>query len=142
MIGRILGVDHGERRLGLAISDVMGILATPLRTVEVSSDADSVKAVCEACAETEAVGIVVGLPLNMDGTVGPIAKRVRAFCDMLRKAIDLDVEEWDERLSSAMVERVLLDADMSRRKRKKVRDKLAAQVILSGYLDSKAEPEF
>jgi len=142
MTGRILGVDHGERRVGLAVSDAMGIVATPLKTVEVASDDDAVEAVCEAVTETQAVKVVVGLPLNMDGTVGPIALRVRAFCEKLKAALDIDVEEWDERLSSAMVERVLIDADISRQKRKKVRDKLAAQVILRGYLDAHSEDDF
>jgi putative Holliday junction resolvase len=136
-MGRWLGVDYGEKRVGLAISDESGILATPLRIAEVLSPKQAARAVREACAEIEAVGIVVGLPLNMNGTIGFKAEEVNAFCERLRRSVNVPVETWDERLSTSMVERVLLEADMSRGKRRKVRDKLAAQVILQGWLDAK-----
>jgi len=136
-MGRWLGVDYGEKRVGLAISDESGILATPLRIADVLSPKQAARAVREACAEIEAVGIVVGLPLNMNGTIGFKAEEVNVFCERLRRSVNVPVETWDERLSTSMVERVLLDADMSRGKRRKVRDKLAAQVILQGWLDAK-----
>jgi putative Holliday junction resolvase len=136
-MGRWLGVDYGEKRVGLAVSDESGILATPWRIAEVLSPKQAARAVREACAEIEAVGIVVGLPLNMNGTIGFKAEEVNVFCERLRRSVNVPVEIWDERLSTSMVERVLLEADMSRGKRRKVRDKLAAQVILQGWLDAK-----
>jgi len=136
----LLGVDFGHRRLGLAAGDAAGIVATPLRTVGVRSVQEAVAAVVEACADTEAEGVVVGLPLNMDGTRGPMARQVEAFVERLRSRLAIPVETWDERLSSSLVERTLLDADVSRRKRKTVRDKLAAQVILQSYLDAQQQP--
>ena len=136
-MGRWLGVDYGEKRVGLAVSDESGILATPLRIADVLSPKQAARAVREACAEIEAVGIVVGLPLNMNGTIGFKAEEVNVFCERLRRSVNVPVETWDERLSTSMVERVLLEADMSRGKRRKVRDKLAAQVILQGWLDAK-----
>jgi len=132
---RILGIDHGERRIGLAVSDPDGIVATALRTVAVKSPADALLAVKTACRETEAVLIVVGLPVNMNGTKGPMAEKVQAFAKSASEATGLPVEVSDERLSTALIERSLLEADMSRAKRKGVRDKLAAQIILQGYLD-------
>lgn len=135
-MARALGVDYGEKRVGLAVSDPAGIVATPLRTASVDSDEDAVRAVAEACAETEAGLVVVGLPLNMDNTRGPAAEKVEAFAARLRNVVDVDVHLWDERLSTALVERALLEADMSRKKRRQKRDRLAAQVILQGYLDA------
>ena len=135
-MSRMLGVDFGERRVGLAVSDALGMLATPWRTVEVSGRREAVEGVVKACEETEAEQIVVGLPLNMDGTHGPMVEKVDAFVADLRGRVSVPVVTWDERLSSSLVERMLLEADVSRARRKQVRDKLAAQVILQGYLDS------
>ena len=135
-MSRMLGVDFGERRVGLAVSDALGMLATPWRTVEVSGRREAVEGVVKACEETEAEQIVVGLPLNMDGTHGPMVEKVDAVVADLRGRVSVPVVTWDERLSSSLVERMLLEADVSRARRKQVRDKLAAQVILQGYLDS------
>ena len=135
---RILGVDYGERRVGVAISDPLGSIALGGETIEVTSLKDAVAKVCATCQEKEVATVVVGLPLNMDGTRGPMVERVERFVVELTEASGLPVVTYDERLSSAMVERTLLDADMSRSKRKGVRDKLAAQVILQGYLDRQA----
>jgi len=135
---RILGIDYGERRVGVAISDPLGSIALGLETIEVTSLKDAVAKVCAACRERDVATIVVGLPLNMDGSRGPMVERVERFVSELTVASGLPVVTYDERLSSAMVERTLLDADMSRSKRKGVRDKLAAQVILQGYLDRQA----
>lgn len=132
---RILGIDYGERRVGVAISDPFGDIALGVETIEVTSLKDAVAKVCNTCREKDVATVVVGLPLNMDGTRGPMVDRVERFVSELTEASGLPVETYDERLSSAMVERTLLDADMSRSKRKGVRDKLAAQVILQGYLD-------
>jgi len=136
---RILGIDYGERRVGLALSDPFGSLALPLRVAEVTGDKQAVRAVGEAVEEFDVERIVVGLPLNMNGTEGPMAEKVRAFVSRVGQACGIPVEMWDERLSTGLVERTLLQADVSRKKRRKVRDKLAAQVILQGYLDAQAE---
>ncbi len=132
---RIIGIDYGERRVGVAISDPLGSIALGVETVSVTSLRDAVAKVSEICREKEAASVVVGLPLNMNGTRGPMVERVERFVAELTEKSGLAVVTYDERLSSAMVERTLLDADMSRRKRKGVRDMLAAQVILQGYLD-------
>ena len=132
---RTLGIDYGERRVGVAISDPLGSIALGLETVTVKSLRDAVTKVSEICREKEASTVVVGLPLNMNGTRGPMVERVERFVAELADAVGIPVVTYDERLSSAMVERTLLDADMSRGKRKGVRDMLAAQVILQGYLD-------
>ncbi len=138
-MARILGVDYGTRRLGFAVSDPSGIIGTPLRVVGVSNPADAVRATVAVSEEKESEAIVVGMPYNMDGTIGPAAEAVIAFVDKVRALVDIPVETWDERLTTSMIERVLLQADASRARRKEVRDKLAAQVILQGYLDRNAE---
>lgn len=135
-MARLLGVDLGEKRVGLAVSDTGGILATPLRVLHVTSPNDAVRQVVEACAEVGAEGVVLGLPRNMDGTEGPKARESRAFAERLGVAAALTVTLWDERLTTSLVERVLLDSDVSRRRRREVVDKLAAQAILQSYLDA------
>jgi putative Holliday junction resolvase len=122
----------------MAVSDPLGMVATPLRVADVKSDADAVAAACEAIRDTEAEKVVVGLPLNMDGTSGPKAEQVMAFCEKLKAQSPVPIDTWDERLSSRIAERAMLEADLSRKKRKGLRDKLAAQVILQGYLDAQA----
>ncbi len=107
-----------------------------------SSSKAACAAVREACAETDAEMVVVGMPLNMNGSHGLMAETVSAFVRKLSAQLSIPVATWDERLSTSLVERVLIEADMSRAKRKRVRDKLAAQVILQGYLDSRcSEPD-
>ena len=134
---RYLGIDHGRRRIGLAVSDEFGTLATPLATLpstgDVATDARNVIDV----ADREGVEIlVVGLPLNMDGSEGPQAQACRAFADSLRaESPGRAVELWDERLSSFAADQVLDQTDLSPAKRKRHRDQIAAQVILQGYID-------
>lgn len=132
---RILAVDYGERRLGFAVSDPDGTISMPLRVVEVRSVKNALEETRQICEETEAEKVVVGLPLNMDGTSGEMAQRVEAFVAGLTELVDIPVETWDERLSTVAAERVLLEGDMSRKKRKGLRDQLAAQIFLQGYLD-------
>ena len=134
----ILGIDYGEKRVGFAISDPSLTMALTLRTVEVSGEDDAVERSAEISREVEADKIVVGLPLNMSGSRGPMADKVEAFAGRLREMVTVPVLTSDERLSTSVVERSLIDADVSRAKRKNLRDKLAAQVILQGYLDSMA----
>ena len=139
-MGRILGVDYGRRRVGLALSDPTGLLASGLTTLEVQTVGEALKRVVAALQETRAESIVVGLPLNMDGTRGPMGDEAAEFARRLGEMSGVPVRLYDERLTSGMAERVLLDADMSRQRRKAVRDKLAAQLILQGYLDSCQPP--
>ena len=137
-MARILGVDYGERRLGLAVSDPDGIVATVFGVVEVHSQAEAVAAVTRAAQETQAERIVVGFPLEMNGREGDMAAKVRGFVAALTKGVGMPVVTWDERLTTVAVERALLDANISRQKRRRLRDKLAAQAILQSYLDNMA----
>lgn len=135
-MGRVLGVDYGEKRVGLAISDELGIVATPLGVHIRTRAGDDVEAVLQICTERGIARVVVGDPLNMNGSSGPASEKVAEFVGRLRAAFDLDVELWDERMSTISAERVLIEGNMSRRRRKGVVDKLAAQIILQNYLDS------
>jgi putative holliday junction resolvase len=135
-VPRILAVDYGEKRVGLAISDPSGEIALSLRTVEVRGEADVIAGIRQAIADTDADRIVVGLPVNMNGTLGPMAAKVTAFSERLAAATGLPVETSDERLSTSAAERSLLEGDLSRQKRRGLRDKVAAQIILQGYLDA------
>ena len=131
-------MDYGERRLGFAVSDEAQVVAVALRVVTVHSDTEALAAVREICDEVGADRVVVGLPLNMDGARGPMARRVEMFAGRIRDELGLRTDTWDERLSTGLVERFLLETDATRARRKRVRDKLAAQVILQGYLDAHA----
>ncbi|MEI8138260.1 MAG: Holliday junction resolvase RuvX [bacterium] len=142
MTGRILGVDYGTKRVGIAISDPMAMLATPLSVETVQSVEEAITAVCRIARDRGVVKIVVGIPINMNGSSGPMALEAGKFVELLRTASGLPVDITDERLSTSLVERMLLEADVSRERRKEVRDKLAAQVILQGYLDTKAEANY
>jgi putative Holliday junction resolvase len=135
---RTLGIDYGERRVGVAISDPFGSIALGLCTLQVTGMNNAVTQVSEICKEKDVQTVVVGLPLNMNGSVSEMSEKVEKFIVKLTESTGLNIVTSDERLSSAMVERTLLDADMSRTKRKGVIDKLAAQVILQGYLDRQA----
>ncbi len=133
---RILGLDVGDVRIGVAVSDPLEVIAQPLASVKrisVSKDVESIKRLAE---ENEAGKIVVGVPKTLDDEVGIQAQKVLDFVESLGKAIEIPIVLWDERLTTAEAERALIEADMSRRKRKKVIDKVAAVLILQGYLDS------
>lgn len=135
-MGRVLGVDYGEKRVGLAISDALGVVATPLGVHTRTRKGDDVEAVAEICREREIESVVVGHPLNMDGSSGEAVEKVDEFVERLGARIDLPIELWDERMSTMSAERVLIEGNMSRQRRKGVVDKLAAQIILQNYLDS------
>ncbi|MDX1711116.1 MAG: Holliday junction resolvase RuvX [Rhodovibrionaceae bacterium] len=136
---RLLGLDVGSKTVGLAISDRALAVASPLETLrrgKFKADADAIKRVC---AERNVGALVVGLPVNMDGSEGPRCQSTRAFARNLREigGIALPVVFWDERLSSSAVERFLVgQADMSRQRRGEVVDKMAAAYILQGALDA------
>lgn len=135
-MGRVIGVDHGERRIGLAISDPDGVLASPLKTVDVR-DGDPVKAVAGVCAETGAERVVVGLPLHLDAREGASAEKARAFAEALRARTGVPVELWDERLTTVSAQKALIEGGVRRKRRKELVDGLAARIMLQHYLDSR-----
>jgi putative Holliday junction resolvase len=132
---RIMALDLGEKRVGVAVSDELGITAGPLTVLNRRPHQTFLQAVSDLYKEYGVEKIILGLPRNMDGSLGPQAQRVLAMVNELKK-IGLNVDTWDERLSTVAAERVLLEADLSRQKRKQVIDKVAAAYILQGYLDS------
>lgn len=139
---RVLGLDIGSKRIGIAVSDELGFTAQPVETLlskGMEADLDRIVALVDQYGAEE---IVVGLPYNMNGTEGPEAKKVRAIMEKISKRVNIPVQEWDERLSTAAAERTLLEADMSRSKRRKVVDRLAAVIILQGYLDRRSRKVF
>jgi putative Holliday junction resolvase len=135
LAGRIVAVDLGEKRIGLAISDPLGITAQGHSILRVNSFREAVQKLSESIREMGAARVVVGLPLNMNGSEGVQARKAYRFGDQLEKKLGVPVVFWDERLSSRQAERVLLRADLSRRRRREKTDKLAAQIILQSYLD-------
>ncbi|MGB2706034.1 MAG: Holliday junction resolvase RuvX [Candidatus Omnitrophota bacterium] len=133
---KILGLDIGSKRIGVAVSDELGITSRGLSTIERRND-EEVRTHLRNIISREGVKeIVVGLPLNMNGSYGPQAKGAIAFADNLKENLNIAVKLWDERMSTMEVERILIDAGTSRAKRKKKIDKLAAQVILQSYLNA------
>lgn len=133
---RILGLDVGERRMGVALSDPTGLLASALTVIEVKSTEAALKQIIDLAAEHEVERIVIGLPRSLDGTVGKQEQKVLAFVDLLSQRTSLPVVTWDERFSTVAAERVLLEAGTKRDKRKKHRDAVAAAIVLQAYLDS------
>lgn len=138
VLERILGLDVGEVRTGVALSDPMGMFASPHGTVEMGGKEDPVAAVKRILAETGATRIVAGLPLNQHGETGPQAERVLAFLEQLRAAVDFPIETVDERFSTAAAQRMLIGAGVRRKGRKQVVDQVAAANILQLYLDRRA----
>ncbi len=134
---RLLGLDIGSKTIGLALSDVTLMVASPAETIKRGKFAADAGRLSVLIAEENVGGLVLGLPVQMDGAEGPRCQSVRQFADNLLEHIDLPIAFWDERLSTAAVERVLIDeADMTRKRRAEVVDKMAAAYILQGALDS------
>jgi putative Holliday junction resolvase len=132
---RIMGLDVGTRTIGIAISDELGFTAQGFKTLKRRSKEDDLREIAIIIGQFEINKIVVGLPKNMNGTLGKQADNVLRWIEVLKDQTHLPVLTWDERLSTVGANKVLLEADLSRRKRKKVVDKLAAVLILQGYLD-------
>ncbi|WP_245197062.1 Holliday junction resolvase RuvX [Labrys sp. LIt4] len=132
---RLLGLDLGTKTIGLALSDVMLTIASPLETIRRTKFTTDAEQLLALCARHEVGGLVLGYPLNMDGSKGPRAQASESFARNLQRLSDLPVALWDERLSTAAVTRTLLEADASRRRRAEVVDKMAASFILQGALD-------
>jgi len=134
-VKRIMGLDVGEKRMGVAISDPMGWTAQGVDMVRCDQP-DWLKRLQELIEQYEVDKLVVGLPRNMDGSIGEKGQICQELSRQLEERFSIPVELWDERLSTIAVERTLIDADMSRRKRRKVIDQMAASWILQGYLDA------
>ena len=147
---RVLGLDLGDRRVGMAVSDPLGLTAQGLPTLTrkggprttgegggpATDRADStVDAIADLCVRLEVESIVIGLPRNMDGSYGPRAEMTREFGGRLHERTGLPVHEWDERLTTRAADSVLLQADLSRKKRRGAVDRVAAVLILQGFLD-------
>jgi len=132
---RLLGLDVGSKTIGLALSDATRAVATPLTTIRRTKFAKDVGELMEIIETHDVFALVIGLPLNMDGSEGPRAQSVRAFARNLGSHMDLPLVFWDERLSTVAAERALLEADASRKRRSEVIDKMAAAFILQGALD-------
>jgi putative holliday junction resolvase len=137
---RLMGLDVGSHTIGVAISDELGMTAQPIKTIRRKSKEEDVREIKAMIAEYEIIKIVVGLPKNMDGTLGKQAETTFRWIKALQEDIKLPMITWDERLSTVGASKVLLEADLSREKRKKVIDKLAAVLILQGYLDKTRKP--
>jgi len=138
-VARILAVDYGEKRIGLAISDELGITASPLMTLTRRSDEETVRQIAQLASKLRVTQIVVGLPRRTDAQEGEMERKVKAFAEKLRQKVSVPVVLFDERFTTRIAEQVLLEADLSRRKRKQVRDRLAAVILLLSYLDSQRE---
>jgi putative Holliday junction resolvase len=136
---RILGLDVGSKTVGVAISDELGWTAQGLKTLKINEEKNvfGFDEIGQLIKEYQVDSVVIGLPKNMNGTIGPRAEASKQFANEIESQFAVPTILWDERLTTMAAERVLIDADVSRKKRKKVIDKMAAMLILQGYLDSK-----
>jgi putative holliday junction resolvase len=133
--GRILGLDLGTKTIGIAVSDAMRYSATPLETIKRTKFTQDAERIIELVQQNQVVALVLGLPLNMDGSEGPRVQSTRAFARNLAPRLNLPIAFWDERLSTSAVTRMMIEADLRRDRRAEVVDKLAASYILQGALD-------
>ncbi|MBU1006457.1 MAG: Holliday junction resolvase RuvX [Candidatus Omnitrophica bacterium] len=134
-MGRILALDVGEKRIGAAISDALNTIAQGIETIERKDTKSAIIKIKELLKEHDITKIVIGMPFNMDGTKGKSAHLMEEFVDLIKAETKVSVETVDERLTTAQGERMLVEADVSRKKRKTSIDKIAAQLILQMYLD-------
>lgn len=132
---RILGLDIGTRTVGVAISDPLGWTAQGITTIRRKNYTYDMSEIKKICDEYDVETIVAGMPKNMNGTIGPSGEMVMEFCEKLKEIVDVKIEFWDERLTTVAAHKAMLEADLSRAKRNKIVDKIAATYILQGYLD-------
>lgn len=135
---RILALDHGTKRMGIAISDEMKMIATPLEFIPAEPFTDFLSRLKGLIREKEVELVLVGMPRNMDGSYGPAALKVQEFVTVLKDAIVVPIKTWDERLTSAQANRFLIQANVRRDQRKEKVDKTAAAILLQSYLDALA----
>lgn len=133
---RILGLDVGDRTIGVAVSDLLGFTAQGITTINRRNIQFDLNELIKICKEYNVEKIICGLPKNMNGTIGEQGEKVIDFCKILEQEVDIPIKMWDERLTTAAAQRAMLEANLSRAKRKKIVDKIAATYILQGYLDS------
>jgi putative Holliday junction resolvase len=133
---RILAIDHGTVRMGIAISDEMKMIATPVEFVPAEPFASFLERLRELLQEKEVELVLVGMPRNMNGSYGPAAQKVQEFVVALKDAITVPIRTWDERLTSAQANRFLIEGNVRREKRKQKVDSMAAAILLQSYLDS------
>ena len=138
---RTMGLDYGDKTIGVAVSDELGWTAQGVEVIRRSDNDADIARIRELARIYDVSEIVVGLPKNMNATIGPRGEICIAFAQTLREKLNIPVRLWDERLTTVSAERTLLMADVSRKKRKQVIDKMAAVIILQGYLDSKRKVE-
>ncbi|MDB6024666.1 MAG: Holliday junction helicase RuvA [Verrucomicrobiales bacterium] len=133
---RILALDHGTVRIGVAVSDELKMIATPLEFIPAEPFSAMIVRLKEIIQEKQVEQILIGMPRNMNGSYGPAALKVQEFVAVLKESIVVPIKVWDERLTSAQANRYLIDANVSREKRKEKVDKTAAAILLQSYLDS------
>ena len=138
---RIFGLYVGSKTIGVAVSDELNLIAQGVTTLKRKGKRLDIKELLRMIEEFKVEKVVVGLPKNMNGSLGPSAKMVLSLVEELKKFVDLPIITWDERLSTVAAQKALLEADVSRKKRKQVIDKVAALLILQGYLDSQTRME-
>lgn len=136
---RKMGLDVGTRTVGVAISDALGWTAQGIETIKIHEENEEfgIERLAELIREYAVTEVVIGYPKNMNNTIGPRAEASERFAELIKETFNLPVVLWDERLTTMAADRMLIDADVSRKKRKQVIDKMAAVMILQGYLDSK-----
>jgi putative holliday junction resolvase len=132
---RVLGIDHGTKRVGLALSDETGTIAQPLEFLPAEPAEKLLGRLQEIVAERKAEEVLVGIPRNMNGTYGPAAEKVREFVAALQNVLTVPVKTWDERLTSVQANRILIETGMRREKRRERVDQTAAAILLQSYLD-------
>jgi len=135
---RILAIDHGTKRMGIAISDELMVLAQPLEYIPAEPFAEFLARLKELLIEKEVGLVLVGLPRNMNGSYGPAALKVQEFVAALSGAVTVPIKTWDERLTSAQANRFLIEGNVRREKRKEKVDAMAAAILLQSYLDNRA----
>jgi putative Holliday junction resolvase len=134
---RFMGLDVGDKRIGVAISDESALIASPRETLERTGNKKDIAHLLELARREEVSEILVGMPWKLDGTSGPQAEKVSRFVDALRASTEILITTWDERLSTVGAERAMIEADVSRAKRRGAVDRVAAALILQSYLDAK-----
>ncbi len=133
---RVLGLDPGSRRIGVALSDELGVIAQPVATIEVAGNKKTMEALEAALGETRPELVVVGLPLRLDGSEGGAARKARQLAALVKDRLGLPVELWDERMTSVQADRLLRDAGLDARARRGTTDRVAAAIMLQSYLDA------
>lgn len=132
---RILGLDLGSKTIGVAVSDPLGFTAQGLTTIRRTNREKDIQEIKKFCDEYNVEIIVIGLPKNMNGTIGPSGEFAMAFGKLIEEELKVEIKFWDERLTTVAAHKAMLEADLSRSKRKKIVDKVASTYILQGYLD-------